>query len=46
MEKKLKEINLRELSENEVVEIGGGGSERKDEKRTNFWEWLKTGLLG
>lgn len=46
MEKKLEEINVRELEENEKVEIGGGGSERKDGKRTNFWEWLKTGLLG
>lgn len=33
MEKKLKEINVRELGENEVLEIGGGGAERKDEKR-------------
>ncbi|WP_183043879.1 hypothetical protein [Sphingobacterium siyangense] len=46
MEKKLKEINVSELDANEVLEIEGGGSEREDEKRTNFWEWLKTGLLG
>ncbi|WP_293886133.1 MULTISPECIES: hypothetical protein [unclassified Sphingobacterium] len=45
MEKKLKKINVRELDEKEVVEIEGG-SERKDEKQINFWEWLKTGLLG
>ncbi|WP_293904858.1 hypothetical protein [Sphingobacterium sp. UBA5670] len=38
MEKKLKEINVRELEENEKVEIGGGGSERKDEKRGSWLE--------
>lgn len=44
MEKKLKEINVRELEENEKVEIGGGGSERKDGKAGSWldsiWDLL------
>jgi len=35
MEKKLKEINVRELDEKEVVEIDGG-SDRKDEKSASW----------
>lgn len=37
MEKKLKEINVRELGENEVVEIEGG-SQRKDAKSASWFE--------
>ncbi|WP_394675545.1 hypothetical protein [uncultured Sphingobacterium sp.] len=38
MEKKLKEINVSELDANEVLEIGGGGSEREDEKRGSWFD--------
>ena len=38
MEKKINEINVRDLDANEVLEIGGGASERKDEKRGSWLE--------
>jgi len=37
MEKKLNEINVRDLDANEVLEIGGG-TEREDEKRESWFE--------
>jgi hypothetical protein len=44
MEKKLEEINVSELDANEVLEIGGGGSERKDGKAGSWldsiWDLL------
>ncbi len=41
METKLKEINVRELEENEELEIEGG-TQRKDQKQTNFFEAILT----
>lgn len=38
MEKKLRKINVSELDANEVLEIEGGGAERKDEKRGSWFD--------